>query len=238
MSSRRAALTVLAAVVVLAPGPPMAADEPPAPEEPVSVSFVKAVRAQARREAILASVVTPRPVPGIPAVPAGVRVAQMSAAVLPVDVGSEPESAVRRLAVLPRDPRRLPSRGARASLVASPLLWPATGDLSSFFGLRWNAQHRGIDIAAPPGAPIFAARFGRVVLAGWYGGYGLTVILDHGGGLQTLYAHASAVLVRPGQQVRAGQLIARVGDTGNSTGPHLHFEFRINGRPVNPLRYL
>ncbi|MDR7506381.1 MAG: M23 family metallopeptidase [Armatimonadota bacterium] len=231
----RSVLIVLAATVVLAPSVPAAVEGPPVAGDPAPISFVKAVRSQARRDALLASAASGRPAP---AVPAGIRVAQLSAAVLPVDADPAAPPSSPRLAGLSRDPRRLPSRGGRASLVASPLQWPATGDLSSFFGLRWNAQHRGIDIAASPGAPIFAARSGRVVLAGWYGGYGLTVIVDHGRGYQTLYAHASAVLVRPGQQVRAGQLIARVGSTGVSTGPHLHFEFRVNGRPVNPLRYL
>jgi murein DD-endopeptidase MepM/ murein hydrolase activator NlpD len=232
----RGLLTTLAVTVALVPPAPAAEDQPQgAGPGPAPVSFVTAVRAQARREAILASVASARAVPE-PA--AGIRVAQLSAAVLPVEDSSPPSALAARHAVLPRDPRRLPARGARASLVAPPLLWPASGDLSSLFGLRWNAHHRGVDIAALSGSPIFAARSGRVVLAGWYGGYGLTVILDHGGGLQTLYAHASAVLVRPGQQVRAGQLIARVGSTGVSTGPHLHFEFRIHGRPVNPLRYL
>jgi len=110
--------------------------------------------------------------------------------------------------------------------------------LTSRFGWRYRRHHDGIDLAAPHGTPIYAARAGRVVFAGWYYGYGRTVILDHGNGLQTLYGHASSLLVREGQQVERGQLIARVGCTGSCTGSHLHFEVRLRGRAVNPLGYL
>jgi len=129
-----------------------------------------------------------------------------------------------------------PSRGA--SGIARGLLWPARGWISSRFGWRRSRRHLGIDIAAPRGAPIYAAKNGRVAFAGWYGGYGRVVIIDHGPTVRTLYAHASALLVRVGEPVRPGQLIARVGCTGRCTGPNLHFEVRINGRPLNPLQYL
>lgn len=117
-------------------------------------------------------------------------------------------------------------------------LWPARGVVTSRFGSRWRRHHAGVDIAAPRGTPIRAARDGRVVRAGWYGGYGLVVVLDHGDGMETWYGHASAVLVRVGQWVERGQAIARVGCTGACTGPHVHFEVRVRGYSVNPLRYL
>lgn len=115
--------------------------------------------------------------------------------------------------------------------------WPASGPISSAYGPRWGRFHSGIDIAAGAGDPILAARAGVVDLAGWVGGYGNTVILRHSDGSRTLYAHSSRVLVRPGERVRQGQVIARVGSTGRSTGPHLHFEI-IAGRPVDPVPYL
>lgn len=122
--------------------------------------------------------------------------------------------------------------------VARSFLWPARGVLTSRFGRRWRRHHDGIDIAAPRGSQIYAARSGRVIFAGWYYGYGRAVIIDHGGGMTTLYGHASALLVGNGKVVNAGELIARVGCTGHCTGSHVHFEIRINGRAVNPLRYL
>ncbi len=134
--------------------------------------------------------------------------------------------ALPRKAVLPR------------TRTAVAYLWPARGVVTSRFGSRWRRHHSGVDIAAPRGTPIHAARDGRVVRAGWYGGYGLVVILDHGDGMETWYGHASALLVRAGQWVRRGQVIARVGCTGACTGPHVHFELRVRGQPVNPLRYL
>ncbi|MDR7415185.1 MAG: M23 family metallopeptidase [Armatimonadota bacterium] len=117
-------------------------------------------------------------------------------------------------------------------------LWPARGVITSRFGRRWRRHHDGIDISAPRGTPIHAARSGRVRHAGWYGGYGLLVVLDHGGGLETFYGHASRLFVRPGQWVQQGQRIAAVGCTGACTGSHLHFEVRVRGQPVDPLRYL
>jgi murein DD-endopeptidase MepM/ murein hydrolase activator NlpD len=94
--------------------------------------------------------------------------------------------------------------------------------------------HSGIDLAAPAGTPVVATSSGRVEMAGWSGGYGILVELDHGGSVETRYAHLSAVAVRPGQQVKAGQVIGYVGSTGRSTGPHLHYETRVAGRPTNP----
>lgn len=120
--------------------------------------------------------------------------------------------------------------------------WPLRGVLTSRFGLRRHPIfrirqiHQGLDIAAARGTPVRAASGGVVLFAGWYGGYGKLVIIDHGQGTSTLYGHLSAILVTPGRQVPQGHVIGRVGSTGYSTGPHLHFEVRQNGRPVDPMR--
>lgn len=130
------------------------------------------------------------------------------------------------------------SVASSAAALAQGFIWPARGRLTSRFGWRRWRHHDGIDIAAPYGTPVTAARDGVVVFAGWYHAYGKAIIVDHGSGLQTLYGHNSKLLVRSGQRVAKGELIAKVGSTGRSTGPHLHFEVRINGRPVNPIKYL
>ncbi|MGL5804120.1 MAG: M23 family metallopeptidase, partial [Xenococcaceae cyanobacterium] len=119
-------------------------------------------------------------------------------------------------------------------------IWPAKGKLSSGFGWRWGKMHKGIDIAAPVGTPIYAAASGEVVSAGWSsGGYGHLVKLKHPDGSLTLYAHNSRILVRSGQSIEQGEQIAEMGSTGFSTGPHLHFEIHPIGRKaVNPIAYL
>ena len=116
--------------------------------------------------------------------------------------------------------------------------WPAGGTVTSEFGYRWGRLHAGLDIGAPEGSPIWAARGGTVTYAGAMGGYGNLVLLDHGGGVSTAYAHQSAIMVSVGASVSAGQQIGQVGSTGNSTGPHLHFETRIGGNPQDPRSYL
>lgn len=124
------------------------------------------------------------------------------------------------------------------------LVTPVAGRVSSPFGPRQlpdedaPRHHAGLDIAAPPGTAIRAAAGGRVVFAGERGGYGNAVIVDHGNGLTTLYGHASELLVAEGDVVRPGTPIARVGSTGRSTGPHLHFELRRGGRAIDPAPYL
>lgn len=118
------------------------------------------------------------------------------------------------------------------------LAWPVRGPISSRFGMRWGRLHSGIDIAAPYGTTIRAAAAGRVTFVGWYGSYGRCAIIDHGGGLTTLYGHASVILVSTGDHVDRGTAVAEVGSSGNSTGPHVHFEVRVSGRCVNPLSYL
>ena len=122
----------------------------------------------------------------------------------------------------------------------TPSIWPAAGYVSSPYGLRFDGTefHQGIDIAADMGAPIVATADGVVTAAGWNGGYGNMVDVDHGGGIVTRYGHASALAVTVGQQVRRGEVIAYVGSTGRSTGPHVHYEVRVNGAPVNPAGYL
>ncbi len=121
---------------------------------------------------------------------------------------------------------------------ASGFIWPVSGPITSGYGPRWGRMHEGIDISAPGGTPIRAAAGGRVIVAGWMGGYGNLVVIDHGGGLATAYAHQSAIYVGVGQQVAQGHVIGAVGSTGHSTGNHLHFEVRVNGSAVNPLNYL
>ena len=121
---------------------------------------------------------------------------------------------------------------------ASGLIWPVLGPVTSPFGVRWGRMHEGIDIAAPTGTAIRAAAGGTVIHAGWLGGYGNLVIIDHGNGIATAYGHQSSVAVGSGQAVAQGQTIGYVGSTGHSTGPHLHFEVRVNGAPVDPLGYL
>jgi murein DD-endopeptidase MepM/ murein hydrolase activator NlpD len=121
---------------------------------------------------------------------------------------------------------------------AAGFIWPVNGTVVSGFGMRWGRMHEGIDITAGTGTPIWAAAAGTVIHAGWLGGYGNLVVVDHGDGLATAYAHASAILVAVGQQVSQGETISLVGSTGNSSGPHLHFEVRVNGSAVDPLLYL
>jgi murein DD-endopeptidase MepM/ murein hydrolase activator NlpD len=117
---------------------------------------------------------------------------------------------------------------------------PVAGPIVSGFGYRIHpiykvrAFHNGLDIAAPTGTPIHAAGAGYVIHSGWWGGYGNCVIIDHGGGVSTVYGHCSSLVAQAGQKVRRGQVIAAVGSTGLSTGPHLHFEVRHSGKPVPP----
>ena len=127
------------------------------------------------------------------------------------------------------------SPGAPSS---SGFIWPVNGPVVSPFGMRWGRLHAGIDIAVPSGTPIHAAASGGVVLAGWVGGYGNYTCIDHGGGIATCYAHQSSFAVSAGESVSQGQVIGYVGCTGHCFGPHLHFEVRVNGTPVDPLGYL
>ena len=120
------------------------------------------------------------------------------------------------------------------------LIRPVSGTVTSRFGSRWGSTHKGIDIGAPKGTPIKAAAGGTVTVAqyGYSGGYGNYVIISHGNGIQTVYGHCNTLNVKVGQKVSQGEVIATVGNTGRSTGNHLHLEIRINGVAQNPQNYL
>lgn len=133
---------------------------------------------------------------------------------------------------------RAGSGGGGGSPSRSGLIWPVSGPVTSGFGMRWGRMHTGIDIAAGYGTAIHAAKSGVVISAGWNGGYGNATIIDHGGGFSTLYGHQSKIVVSDGQSVSQGQVIGYEGCTGHCTGPHVHFETRVNGSPQNPLDYL
>ncbi len=161
------------------------------------------------------------------------------------------ERAVRELEANSRELevliRRLqtPRAGTRVVLArgAGAIRWPADGPITSPFGMRRHPlfgithMHTGVDIGALWGSPVLAAADGQVIHAGWFGGYGKLVVVDHGAGVSTLYAHLYEILVSSGASVRRGQVVGRVGSTGFSTGPHLHFEIRIDGQPIDPLSH-
>ncbi|MDG6105383.1 M23 family metallopeptidase [Dactylosporangium aurantiacum] len=110
--------------------------------------------------------------------------------------------------------------------------------LTSFYGERWGRLHPGVDLGAPQGTPFNAVAAGKVILCRWNGGYGYNVMIDHGGGIVTVYGHASKLLCKEGQLVKAGDPIALTGNTGHSFGAHLHFEVREHDRPVEPLAFM
>jgi len=130
------------------------------------------------------------------------------------------------------------------ALSSKPSIWPTGGTVTSGFGWRispWGEDrefHQGLDIANSLGTPIVATADGRVVQSGWSGGYGNLVQIDHGNGITTMYGHNSQIVVTEGQQVGKGQIIAYLGSTGRSTGPHVHYEIRVNGNAVDPVGFL
>lgn len=164
-------------------------------------------------------------------------------------IGRATDLAGRPLALIraPRPVRDSADRsgGMRFTAGMMPSRLPVNAySVTSGFGLRQHPllgglrAHSGLDLAAPAGAPIYATSDGVVSMADWRGGYGLFVALDHGGGVQTRYGHLSRLAVTSGQPVRKGDVIGLVGSTGMSTGPHLHYEVRLNGRAIDPARYL
>jgi murein DD-endopeptidase MepM/ murein hydrolase activator NlpD len=179
--------------------------------------------------------VPPSPVPGDPAATPATKTATPSAIPAPTSRSTPtatPSHTANPTAVTPRPATLGGPRGD------PPLAWPLKGVLYGRYGVRDGRRHDGIDIAAPEGTLVVAAMAGTVIHAGEQAGYGWIVILKHEGGLVTLYAHNSRVLVQDGARVRRGEPIARVGQTGRTTGPHLHFEVREGTRPKNPLLFL
>lgn len=132
----------------------------------------------------------------------------------------------------------------RSLLASTPSIWPARGWVTSDFGVRLDpytaerAMHKGLDIANSPGTPVLAPADGVVVFAGTESGYGNVLVVDHGYGVKTRYAHLSVLDVRLGDKVKRGQRVAAIGNTGRSTGPHLHYEVRVNGLPENPRKFI
>jgi lipoprotein NlpD len=159
-------------------------------------------------------------------------------------VGDRTESEIRAKPA-PRTSPRVQARAVPGRLSERPRLatqgllqWPLRGVLYGRFGKKGREPHDGIDLAAPEGTPVRTAREGRILFAGEQKGYGNIVIVDHGDNLMTLYAHNRDLRVRTGQKVRDGQVVATVGQSGKTSGPHLHFEVRREGLPVDPLDYL
>ena len=161
-----------------------------------------------------------------------------------IDESQALASASASLAAKLRARSDVPSSSGSASSAppsapsSSGFIWPVSAPITSPFGMRWGTLHPGIDLGAPYGSAIHAAASGTVVWCGWMSGYGNLVMIDHGGGIATAYGHQSRIAVGCNQQVSQGQVIGYVGSTGYSTGPHLHFEVRVNGTPVDPLGYL
>lgn len=175
-----------------------------------------------------------------------------SAGVQSLSVGSAAPVTIQRdrftAAAAPKpEPKPVPHTQPASTIVGSIQGWarPVSGSISSPFGPRPNAPvggvsgfHKGTDIAAPCGQPVLAATAGTVVAAGYQGSYGNWILIDHGNGIQTGYAHSSQLLVSVGQRVAAGATIALVGTTGSSTGCHVHFETRVNGTQVDPVPFM
>ncbi len=155
---------------------------------------------------------------------------------------AEIDALEQQSAALAERIREAQQRSATPAIAASSgsgvLGWPVSGPVTSGFGARWGRMHEGIDIAVGEGTPVRAAAAGTVIYAGWMSGYGNLVVVDHGNGLSTAYAHNSSLATAVGQAVAAGEIVSYSGNTGNSTGPHVHFEVRVNGSPVDPLGYL
>ncbi len=190
------------------------------------------VAAQRAKESALASVQEDRET-----FIAEVDALQAQSAALAAKIAAAQAAAAARAAAVP-SPEEGSSTASAPAPSASGFAWPVSGPVTSGFGARWGRMHEGIDIAVPSGTPVQAAAAGTVIHAGWLGGYGNLVVVDHGNGLSTAYAHNTSIAVAVGQQVAQGEVLAYSGNTGNSTGPHVHFEVRVNGSAVDPLGYL
>lgn len=171
------------------------------------------------------------------------RIAQVTSEVAAFSREEASLSALIRARQLPPEPSNSPAPAAAANAAparvgGTGVAWPTNGSVTSGFGARWGSLHAGIDIANGQGTPIRAAKAGTIILAGWNGGYGNCIVIDHGGGFTTLYAHMSRLRASEGQRVSQGDLIGEMGSTGNSTGSHVHFETRVNGSAQDPARYL
>jgi len=135
-------------------------------------------------------------------------------------------------------------RSNQGFFASTPSIWPADGWVTSGFGYRRSPFtdrrefHKGVDIAGPTGTPVYATAKGRIIATGKDGAYGLTVNIDHGSGIVTVYAHLHSIVVKEGQSVSRGELVGYMGSTGRTTGPHLHYEVRLSGIPVDPMRYI
>lgn len=158
-------------------------------------------------------------------------------------VGGVDTSLMDRSEAAERTSRADRERGGLATSIVqhAPDVWllPMHGyQLSSSYGTRWGTMHNGVDLAAPTGTPIYTVHSGTVTHSRWSGGYGYLVIVEHDNGVETLYAHASELLVYEGQEVAAGEMVALTGNTGYSLGPHLHLEVHVDGVPQDPISWL
>ena len=167
---------------------------------------------------------------------AEVEALQAQSAALAAKIAAAQAAAARAAAV--PSPEEGSSTASAPAPSASGFAWPVSGPVTSGFGTRWGRMHEGVDIAVPSGTPVHAAAAGTVIHAGWLGGYGNLVVVDHGNGVSTAYAHNTSIAVAVGQQVAQGDVLSYSGSTGNSTGPHVHFEVRVNGAAVDPMGYL
>lgn len=155
-----------------------------------------------------------------------------------MDFSTEGQDADRSAAADKASRSSARSDGMSTSMAEAPDAWilPLQDyQFTSPFGMRWGKLHAGVDLAVPEGTPYSAVHGGKVILAKWYGGYGYCVIVDHGDGLQTVYGHSSKLLVREGQIVKTGDILALAGNTGHSFGSHVHLEIHVNGVPVDPI---
>jgi murein DD-endopeptidase MepM/ murein hydrolase activator NlpD len=176
---------------------------------------------------------------GVVALAAGAGIQDAKVDAITADASSIADSEAARQQAVDRA-----SRGDRALATSitstAPDAWllPLHNySLTSKYGQRWGRLHAGVDLALPEGTPIMAMHKGTVILAGWHGGYGKCVMIDHGNGLVTLYGHNSSLNVQVGQEVNAGDVISKLGNTGFSTGPHLHLEIHVNGVAKDPIPF-